>query len=90
MIPTLTIFSCPDPEAATIAALVAQQEADEREQDAVLDLRSRLSDGPCDCCREPSAAALVLVGGEALCADCCAASGIDYNEAIERAPAGVA
>lgn len=83
MIPNVTIFSCPDPEAAMIAALVAQQEADEREQDAALDLRSRLSDGPCDCCREPSTVALVLVGGEALCADCCAAIDVDYREAVE-------
>lgn len=76
--------SC-NPEAALIADLIAQQRADERDRDARLDLRSRLHDGPCDCCREDSAVGLVLLGDEVICPDCAEAIGVDFNTAREEA-----
>jgi len=82
--PTYTIFTC-NPEAAMIADLIAQQDAEERDRDARLDLRSRLVDGPCDLCRQDSAVGLVLVGDDALCPDCTDALGINFNKAREEA-----
>jgi hypothetical protein len=80
---SVTMFSC-NPEAAMLADLIAQQQADERDRDARLDLRSRLHDGPCDCCREDSPVGLVLLGDEAVCPGCAEARDIDWNTAVEE------
>lgn len=74
-------------QAAGLAAMMDDHEAEQRELEAVEDRAQRLLVGACDGCQELCTLALVEVAGEALCPGCAEASGLDYASAVEQARA---
>lgn len=74
-------------QAASIAAMMGEQEAEHRELEAAEDRAQRLLVGSCDRCQEPCTLPLVEVAGEAICPGCTEAGGVDYADAVEQARA---
>lgn len=81
----ITIFNC-NPERTLHEQLVLWSEEQEAAEDEAADTADRFLCGRCDICQQFPDLHLVLVSGEAICADCCSALGCSYQTATESMP----